>query len=326
MNKNEIMNNFTRTFNKVSFRIKKHSPEILVAAGVVGTVASAVMACKATTKVSAILDDTKEQLDAVHDVLEKPEVAKKYVEKTGEEYTEEMGKKDTAIIYVQTGVKLAKLYAPSIILGAASLTCIIASNNILKKRNVALAAAYATIDKGFKEYRSRVVERFGNEVDRQLRYNIKAEEVKETIVDENGEEKTVTKTVETIVPGTEASIYARYFEEYTRDDKGNVCKNTYWNDSNEYNLMFLKQMERYANDKLIAEGHLFLNDVYKMLGLPTSKAGQVVGWVYDPDNHNGDNYIDFGMYWSNQNYSDFVYGNDPILLDFNVDGNIWEMM
>ena len=59
MNKNEIMNNITRKFHKIGFQFKKHSPEILVIAGVVGGVASAVMACKATTKAGDILDDTK---------------------------------------------------------------------------------------------------------------------------------------------------------------------------------------------------------------------------------------------------------------------------
>ena len=44
MTKTQIINSVTRGLHKVGFQLKKHSPEILVVAGVVGTVASAVMA------------------------------------------------------------------------------------------------------------------------------------------------------------------------------------------------------------------------------------------------------------------------------------------
>lgn len=319
MKKVEIMNAVTKTFNNVSFKLKKHSPEILVVTGVVGVVASAVLACKATTKVSEILEESKETVDTIKDGMKAGEIK-------GKEYTEETGKKDLTIVYVQTSLKLAKLYAPAVGLGALSIASILSSNNILRKRYVGAAAAYATVDKGFKEYRSRVVERFGEEVDRQLRYNVKAKEIEETVVDENGEEKTVT-VVKNYVDPTDVSGYARYFEEFTRDKNGNVVRNSFWDPNKEYNLLFLKAQQNYANDLLKAKGRLFLNEVYEMLGLPKSKAGQIVGWVYDENCPTGDNYVDFGIYASNQNYSDFLYSdNEAILLDFNVDGNIWEDM
>jgi hypothetical protein len=91
--------------------------------------------------------------------------------------------------------------------------------------------------------------------------------------------------------------------------------------------MFIKAQERYANDLLKAKKRVFLNEVYEMLGLPRTKAGQIVGWVYNPENSKGDNYIDFGLYSDNLSYSDYVNGFDQaILLDFNVDGNIWDLM
>ena len=71
MKKAEIMTKVSGTFNKVGFQLKKHSPEILVVAGVVGTVASAVLACKATLKVDKVLDETKEKMDKVHESAEK---------------------------------------------------------------------------------------------------------------------------------------------------------------------------------------------------------------------------------------------------------------
>lgn len=317
--KTNILNNLGRNFHRFGFKVKKHSPEILAVAGVVGAVASTVIACKATTKLSTILDESKEQVDKIHSCIND--------DKLSNRYSEEDSKKDLLIVYSQTGVKLIKLYAPAVALGALSLTCMLTSNNILRKRNVALAAAYATVDKGFKQYRGRVVERFGDVVDRELKYNIKAQPIEETTVDENGKEITVKKCVSVVNP-SDISEYARFFEKTTVDKDGKPIENHYWTNDNEYNLIFLKQQERYANDKLRIKGYLFLNEVYQMLGLPETKAGQIVGWIYDCKNdENSDSYVDFGIYQDNLSYSDYVNGFDPaILLDFNVDGNIWDLM
>ena len=321
MKKDEIMNKMSGAFNNVSFKMKKHSPEILMVAGVAGVVVSAVMACKATLKVDAIMDETKEKMDKIHKAEEDG------VTESGEDYFVEDAKKDTAIVYAQTGFKLVKTYAPAVAIGTLSIASILASNNILRKRNVALAAAYATVDKSFKEYRNRVIEKFGQEVDRELKYNIKAEKVPTIEVDEEtGKEKKVKKNAFVVNP-SDVSGYARFFEKYTVDEDGNSILNPHWEPNNEYNIMFIKAQENYANDLLRAKKRLFLNDVYEMLGLPRTKAGQVVGWVYDEDNPVGDNYVDFGMYADNLSYSDFANGLDPaILLDFNVYGNVWETM
>lgn len=304
------MSKLTRTLNRVGLKLKKHSPEILVVTGVVGTVASAVMACKATTKIDEVLAETKENVEKTKD----------YVEKKGfsEKYTEEDYKKDLTIFYAKGGLELVKLYAPSVALGALSITAILSGHNVLRKRNVALAAAYATVEKGFKEYRGRVVERFGEELDRELKYNIKAKEVEETTVDEKtGEEKVTKKTVNVADPNN-YSTYARFFDD--------GC--TGWTKDPEYNLMFLKNQQRYANDLLKSRGHLFLNEVYDMLGIPRTKAGQVVGWIYDEEYPNGDNFVDFGIYdLYNEKARDFVNGYEKtILLDFNVDGDIMNLI
>lgn len=314
----KINDNLKLKVNRFGLKVKKYSPEILVAAGVVGVITSGVMACKATLKVSDILDDAKDTIDKINSTKEDP--------KHADAYSEEDAKKDLSITYTQTAFKLVRLYAPSVVLGAASISCIVASNNILKKRNVALAAAYAGVDKSFKEYRKRVADKFGDEVERQLRYNIKAEEIEEKVVDENGEEKVVKKAVNIVNP-SDISDYARFFEKYTVDNDGNKIINSCWQEDNEYNLMFLKAQERYANDLLKSRGHLFLNEVYDMLGIPRSKAGQVVGWIYDADNPVGDNFVDFGLYADNLSYSDYLNGFEPaILLDFNVDGNVLDLM
>ena len=300
---------FVSVYNGVKGQVQKHSPEILMGVGVVGVVTSTVMACRATMKLNDILEESKETRDKIKEVENNP----KYEDK----YSQEDAKKDLTINYVQTGMKIAKLYAPAVVLGGASLGCLLASNDILRKRNAALSAAYMTVDKSFKEYRNRVTERFGEEVEKEIRYGIKAEQLETTVVDEDGNETTVTDTVKTMDP-TLYSDYARFF------DAASPC----WQNDPEYNLMFLKAQQQYANDLLRAKGRLFLNDVYDMLGIERTKAGQVVGWVYDRENPNGDNFVDFGIYdMSKERVRAFVNGYETnILLDFNVDGNIWDLM
>lgn len=304
-----LPSNVTRKIGKVGLIFKKHSPEIMVIGGVVGVVGSTVLACKATTKLSHILDESKENVDQIKD----------YVEEHGysEKYSEEDYKKDLTITYTQTAVKVAKIYAPAVILGTLSITSILAGHNITRKRNLALSAAYVAIDKSFKEYRSRVVERFGEKLDKELRYNIKQGDTEEIVRNDEGGEEVVKTTTEYADPNT-YSEYARFFDD--------GCLG--WTKDPELNLTFLKQQQNYANDRLKRKGYLFLNDVYEMLGIQPTKAGQIVGWIYDEKNPVGDNFVDFGIYDINRPKNrDFVNGYERvILLDFNVDGNILDMI
>lgn len=314
----DIKNFATRNFSRMNLKLKKHSPEILVVTGVVGVVVSAVMACKATTKVDSVLETTKENIENVHKCVEKGEcVAEVNGELKSVPYTEEDGKKDLTIFYAKAGMEFVKMYAPSVILGAASIACILTSNNMLRQRNVAMAAAYTAVDTGFKEYRGRVIERFGKDLDRELKYNIKSQKIEEKVINKKGEEKTVSKTIEIADPNVN-SEYARFYD----------CGNKGWTDDPEANLMFLRQTQNYANDLLKRQGYLFLNDVYKTLGIRATKAGQVVGWIYDEKNPVGDNFVDFGIYDINKPRNrDFVNGyENVILLDFNVDGPILDLI
>ena len=301
----------TRAFYKAGFELKKHSPEILVVAGVIGTVASAVMACKATTKVNFILEETKSKVEVIHEGVENGEV--KGYKENGEvgmiPYNADDSKKDLAIVYAQTGLKFAKLYGPAILLGTLSITSILVGHNILRKRNLALAAAYTAVDTGFKEYRGRVVERFGDKLDKELLYNIKAKEVEEIEVDENGNETIVKKTVDVAEPTQ--SAYTFCFDETS----------SAWVRDAETNKFFLLQTQNFANEKLRAKGYLFLNEVLDMLGLQRVRAGQAVGWLYDGD---GDGYVDFGIFDIHSEANrHFVNGLEKsIWLNFNVDGNI----
>lgn len=312
MANSKLMTNVSSAFHKVGFQLKKHSPEILVAVGIAGTVVSAVMACKATLKVNTVLDKTRANVEKIHTAVESGKT------EAGESYSVEDSKKDLTIVYAHTGIELVKLYAPAVLLGAASIASILASNNILRKRNLALAAAYATVDKGFKEYRGRVIKRFGKELDRELKYNIKAKEVEETVVDENGKEKKVKKTIQVMDGPVDHSPYSIVFD----------CGNTGWDDDPELTKFFLLRQQDYANKLLKEKKHLFLNEVYDMLGAQRTQAGQIVGWVYDEEHPVGDNYVDFGIFnIHSPRARDFVNGYEKVIvLDFNVDGDIWSLM
>ena len=311
MAKLELINNLGRAFHKAGFKFKKHSPEIMVVGGVIGVVTSTVLACKATTKLDAILSESKKHVDDIHYAVEN-------ADQLPAPYTVEDSKKDLTIVYTKTCIQVAKLYAPAAILGVASVTSILAGHSILHKRSVALAAAYATVDQGFKDYRKRVIERFGKELDQELKYDIKAQEIEKTVVNEDGSESTVKETAEVITISKDKSVYARCFDE--------TCLG--WERNAEYNLDFIMRQQDYANNLLQTQGYLFLNDVYKMLGFQASKAGQVVGWIYDEKNPIGDNYVDFGVHdLYDKQKRRFVNGYEKsIWLDFNVDGNILDLM
>ena len=306
--KQEIINKATRLLSSTQYQVKKHSPEILMVAGIAGTIVGTVLACKATTKVSEIIEEKNKNVEDVHTCLED----------NTKEYTEEDSKKDLTIIYAQTGVKLFKLYAPAIGVMALSFASIIAGHKVLKKRNIAIAAAYAAIDKGFKQYRKNVIKEFGEGVDQQMRFGLKSKEIKRK--DKDG--KTVKETEYYIDPDANPldniSEYARFFDAAS----SNFAKDP------EYNMMFLRRQQDYANEMLKSRGHLFLNEVYDLLDIPRSKAGQVVGWVYDKNgNTKGDNYVDFGLYRNDQGTRRFVNGLEyNILLDFNVDGVIYDII
>ena len=306
--KQEIISKATRLLSSTQYQIKKHSPEILMVAGITGTIVGTVLACKATTKVSEIMEEKNKLVEDVHTCLNDKEI----------EYTEEDSKKDLTIIYAQTGVKIFKLYSPAIGVMILSFASIIAGHKVLKKRNVAIAAAYAAIDKGFKQYRKNVIEEFGESVDQQMRFGLKSKEVKKK--DKDG--KTVKETEYYIDPDSNPldniSEYARFFD---------ATSNNFEKDP-EYNMMFLRRQQDYANEMLKSRGHLFLNEVYDLLDIPRSRAGQVVGWVYDKDgNTKGDNYVDFGLYRNDQGTRRFINGLEyNILLDFNVDGVIYDMI
>jgi len=280
----------SKTVARNSLVLQTKSPGLLFGAGIVGVIGSTVLACRATLKMEEVLGEAKSKLDMAKGLEH-------------EDYSERDRQKDITTIYVQSGVKVLRAYGPAIIVGGLSIAALTSSHNILSRRNAALMSAYAALEKGFAEYRARVVEKYGEDEDRHLRYGSRTEVVKEGKVTHQ-----ITRV------GTDTpSIYARFFDEYS----------TSWSKEPEYNLVFLTCQQNYANDLLRSRGHVFLNEVYDLLGIPRSEAGAVVGWILGV----GDDYIDFGV-WddrTNSRVRDFVNGwEGAILLDFNVDGVIFD--
>ena len=311
MNKLQIVEKLSKMTGKTGLVAAKNAPTILVVGGVIGIVASTILACRATLKVEDILDEHQEKKEKIEEVWQKVVDG----DMSEEKYSESDKKKDLTVTYVQTAVTMVVNYAPAVILGGLSIACILKSHSIMKTRNLALMAAYKTLDEGFKSYRRRVVEEYGEDKDYQYKNGLRSETVIEKTTDENGKTKSVKKEV--LVSNDDPnnlSIYAKYFDE--------SCLN--WSKSPEYSMLFLKAQQSYFNDMLRVRGHVFLNEVYDALGIERTKAGSVVGWVMGEGRANS---IDFGLYDGRERARAFVNGYErTIILDFNVDGVIYDLI
>lgn len=298
-----MINNLSKISGRAGLVISKHSPEILLGLGLIGFVGSLVAVSKASTKAEKIMKKHDNDMNTLKRVLDQYK---------GEKYSDEDYKKDQKIINAKTAKEMIVAYLPTFALITLSVGCILCSYGIIKKRHLALIAAYNGLQESFKDYRKRVIEEHGEEKDRMYKLGIKEETKAETIIGKNGKEKT-KETKELVVDPNHHSQYARYFD----------SSSVQWNRNAEYNLMFLKAQQNYANDLLKSRGHIFLNEVYDMLGIPRSQAGQIVGWVKGE----GDDFVDFGIFNDDGDARDFVNGyKDSILLDFNVDGIVYDLI
>lgn len=295
MNFSSLKQVCTRTTHRSALLVKKHSPEILTGVGIVGLVGTAVLASKATLKLDVIVDDLQFNLEQIQNVRATQ----------GDRYDDKAALQDKTIVYTRTVVGISKLYAPAVTLGLASIGCILGAHGIMKKRNAALAVAYKATEEAFNKYRERVIEAIGTEQELDVFKGIREEEV----TDENGK-----KTVVRVQEG-QASIYRQLWDE-TRPT---------WNKDRMYNKQFLLCQQNMANDMLRSRGHLFLNEVHKMLGIEVTQIGQMAGWVMG---HGGDEFVDFGLEsFESPEALAFLEGTEPaIWLDFNVDGNVLELI
>ena len=298
----------TRVLGRGGLILQKYSPEILMGVGIVGGVVATVMACKATLKIDEVVAKTDNDIARIEDAHECKET------EVGGEYTEEDYKKDMLTVHVQRAINIGKLYLPAAGVGIGALACILGSHGIMAKRNVGLMAAYKLVEESYKGYRKRVAEQLGEEKERLIRHDIKEEIVTEESVNEKGK-KVKTERKLYSKGGRPASEYAKWFNENSVE----------WQRNADYNVFFLKSQQNYMNDKLKARGHVILNEVYDSLGIPRTPAGALVGWVMDNERDGSDNYIDFGIFEPNN--QDFINGfTKEILLDFNVDGVVYDLI
>lgn len=309
MKKTELATKAGQILVKTKLGIKNHSPEILVVTGICTGVAAAIIACKQTIKANDIVAEARKSLQNIEDVKE--------LAANGEvEYTEENEQEDRKTIGMQVTVGIVKTYALPVGLGILSITCILAGHHILKKRNVALAAAYSALSTDFMNYRKRVVDKYGKDVDFMLKNGLEKQIVANQVIDpETGEVKETKKEVLTY-EGDKLSQYARVFDE---------VGSTQWTPSADHNRAFLLMEQNYFNERIRTRGYIFLNEVYERLGFRPTKAGSVVGWVYQNADYEG---IDFGIFTAHtQKAAEFLEGTEPsIILDFNVQGDILSLV
>jgi hypothetical protein len=294
MNFKALANVVTSKMGRQILTAQKHSPVLLFGAGVVGIVTTVVLASKATLKLEAVLEGVEKDVLTI----ESAQLAK---------YTEEDRRKDKVLIYTKAVINISRLYGPAVLVGVASIAALTGSHVVLNRRLAGVTAAYAALDKGWNEYRRRVIGEYGEDKDREFRYGT----VEREIIEET-KEGPVAKTIKELDPNG-FSVYSKFFDELCPDFQREA----------EYNMLFLRAQQNYANDKLRAKGHLFLNEVYDQLGIERTKAGAVVGWIVSKD---GDNFVDFGIFNANRERSRaFVNGREQaIRLDFNVDGVIYD--
>lgn len=296
-----------KSASRAGLKIRKNSPELLLAAGVVTMIGTVVVACRATLKADEILENHRRKMKDIDD-------AKDIADHNAEaamEYDDDLYELDRRNQTIKTAVDMFKVYAPVVGLAGLSIGCFIASRNITHRRYVGVVAAYNAVSEAFGAYRKRVVDEYGRDLDQHFRYGTNKNVVKEEVVDENGKkhkEEVVEKHTDLDLPSDCAVFF----------DEGNPN----WDPNPNISMMFLRSQQNYWNDILHVRGHVFLNEVLDSLGFEHTTVGSVVGWIEGY----GDNCIDFGLYDQNkENVRNFVNGKENvILLEFNHDGPIWD--
>lgn len=308
---------------RASLYVKNMSPELCLAGSILFGAACVVTSCMATLKSEPVVKEAKAKeldirripSDGVKEANEKLMAMRELTKEKREELQAVRRKAALTVI---------RHFALPAALGAVSVALNIADNRILRRNLTAATVAYAGLLESYNEYRKRVIADVGREKDQEYLHGIKKQKNVE-IDPDTGEVLGETEDYAAVDKGV--SQYARYFDEgeWDQTNKRWIHQNLAWKDDNFINQKTLRSAEREANQKLVIDGFLFLNDVYRMLGLPLSIDGQIVGWVYDGEG--GDHAVSFGVFDDDPRQLPynraFVDGRrNTALLDFNVDGPI----
>jgi hypothetical protein len=199
--------------NKAQLFLKAHSPTILTVIGSTGVVITAVLAVKGTPKALKLIEEAKNI--------------------KGDELT--------------TGetIQVAwKPYIPAAISCVSTILCIVGANylNIKKQKN--LMSAYMLLDNAFKQYRNRVSDEYGEEIDEEFGRDLVRKQLEEM---EDIYKETLFFEFNSM----------RFFEANIHKVLQAECKAKL-------------QFEQYE--------HLTLNDYYAYLGIDGSPYGECMGW------------------------------------------------
>ena len=310
----------SRLINTIKNTGIKKSPELLVIGGTVAFAATLYSMYKTTLKTKEVVDRANEEVSAIKDTV------------GSAEYTEEDRAEDIKIVKRESAKKIVKAAFPTFVLAVGTLGCFFGADYIRKQRHAALFAAAEMTMHSYNNYRQGVIDRFGPEVDKELKYKLftETQEVEE-INEETGKKKKVKKKVlNTNYDGY--SEFARVFDESNEKYEKNLFYDEKDGKDRPYglkNLEFIIEMQRAANKKLRKEGVLTINEVYEMLRFDKIPAGSCAGWVWDINNPDCiDNcHVDFGIFDKDSaELKAIMLGNESsFVLDFNIDTlDIWE--
>jgi hypothetical protein len=296
----------TRIGGRVYLWGLKNSPQILTGLGVAGFVGTNVLTRKAALKEEDVIYEADSLIEDIKQDKADAVLADG-LDEADQPYPDAQYNSDLAKAYFSKAFDIAKLYGPPVALGAISVACLIGGHYILKDRYTGLLVAYNGLSTVFKKYRDKTKEVLGADKEQEIRMGIHDE----ITLDENGKE-VVTKVVDDDAP-----------IEYTA--KFGEGLSTQWNDDPGLNWFFLQSKQDYFNEKLSAYGFVFLNEVLEDLGLERTKDGQKIGWYNTFEGLDAPPQIQFGLEAANVRWS---YGSryDPILLDFNCDGPILDLI
>lgn len=147
------------------------------------------------------------------------------------------------------------LYIPAASTGVVTVVSIIASNRIGMRRAAAVAAAYSISEKAFVEYKEKVLEKFGENKERDVRDDLARDRVNEN---------PVSSTQVIITGGGDVLCYDAFTGRYFKSD-----------------METLKKAQNDLNHKLLNDYYASLSDFYDLVGLPPTSYSDEVGWNSD---------------------------------------------
>lgn len=227
----------------VKMTLRRNSPKLLAILAAMGTVSTAFATARATPKALLLIQEAEAQKGEDLTALEKVKVA-------------------------------AVPYIPAVLLGSATIVCIFGAQMLNRKTQSSMASAYALLDQGFKDYRRKLKELYGDEADK--------------------------KVIEALSLEKSQTVYinASYLDgPCDLDLEENSSKPVLWYD--EYSKRFftasLEQVlmaEYHLNRNYILRGEAVINELYELLGLEPTDWGAETGWAP----------MDEGMFWIEFNH------------------------